>query len=59
MFWDPIYDPQTGNSPVTSYSLEYDGGTEGLAWTPVTGYLSDFTVLSTTVTNNIVRGMTY
>jgi hypothetical protein len=39
--------------------LEFDAGTEGKAWTGVVGYLSDFTGLTTTITDNIERGKTY
>ena len=43
--WKPIGNPQDGNSPVLSYSLEFDAGTNGDVWEPLIGYLSDFTGL--------------
>lgn len=57
--WTPISDPDNGNAIVTSYSLEYDAGTEGGSWTAVVGYLSDFTGTTAVVTQNIERGKTY
>lgn len=57
--WQSIASPQNGNSNVTSYSLEFDSGTNGLVWTALTGYISAFTNLTTVVTDNIERGVTY
>jgi hypothetical protein len=43
--WQPIGHPEDGNSNVLSYSLEYDGGTNGESWEALIGYLADFTGL--------------
>lgn len=57
--WQAIGSPQNGNSNVTSYSLEFDSGTDGKVWTALTGYIAAFTNLTTVVTENIERGVTY
>ena len=57
--WQKIGSPQNGNSNVTSYSLEFDSGTDGKVWTALTGYIAAFTNLTTVVTENIERGATY
>jgi hypothetical protein len=51
--WDAIWHPEDGNSVATSYSLEFDEGTKGEVWKALVGYLTDFTDLSTTVTESI------
>lgn len=54
--WQQIQAPQNGNSPVTSYSLEYDAGTDGKVWSALCGYLTDFAGFQFKVTENIERG---
>ena len=44
--WQPISNPEDGNSDVLSYSLEYDAGTNGESWEALSGYLADSLALS-------------
>jgi hypothetical protein len=48
--WSAITAPNDGNSPVLSYSLEFDAGTSGQVWEVLTGYLADSTDTSALVT---------
>lgn len=54
--WVAITAPETGNSPVISYSLEFDQGSSQNSWITLTGYLNDFTELTYTVTDSVERG---
>ena len=57
--WDTIGSPQDGDSPVTSYSMEWDVGSNGLTWVREIGYLSNSLLTSFTVTDNILIGHAY
>jgi hypothetical protein len=57
--WPAIEAPDDGNSPVVSYSLEYDQGTQMNEWIVLTGLSTEFTDLQSTVTDYITRGVTY
>lgn len=59
MFWSTIGSPQDGDSTVTSYSLEWDVGSEGQSWVREIGYLSNSLATTYTVTENIVIGKDY
>jgi hypothetical protein len=54
--WESIAAPEDGNSAVTSYSLEYDAGTNGQSFQALVGYLSDYLGQSYSVTEHITRG---
>lgn len=54
--WQGISEPENGNSEVTSYSLEYDAGTNGQSFQALVGYLSDYLGQSYSVTEHITRG---
>ena len=59
MFWSTIGSPQDGDSTVTSYSLEWDVGSDGQSWVREIGYLSNSLATTYTVTENIVIGKDY
>lgn len=52
-------DAETGNSPVTSYILQWDAGTSGVTWSYKVGYTSDYTSDSYTVTSGVTAGESY
>jgi hypothetical protein len=47
--WLPLSAPLNGNSDVTSYSLEFDQGSNQNSWISLCGYLTDYTELTYTV----------
>ena len=59
VFWDTIGSPEDGDSAVTSYSLEWDVGSEGQTWVRELGYLSNSLATTYTVTDNVLIGQEY
>jgi hypothetical protein len=57
--WTPLTSPADGNSPVISYSLEFDQGTSQSEWISLCGYLTDFTETRFVVSESIERGGTF
>ena len=54
VFWETISLPdQTGDSAISSYGLEYDNGSSGATWYPLTGY-----EVNSLETSFIVSGVT-
>jgi hypothetical protein len=53
-----IDESATGGSPITSYSLEWDQGSDGRIFTAVNGLLSNNIVLTYTF-ENLTKGNTY
>jgi hypothetical protein len=39
--WSPLYSPDNGDSPITSYNLMYDNGTSGFVWYSLVGMNPD------------------
>lgn len=55
-------DPENGGSPITSYFLEWDAGSNGLNWEPLVGFSPASTALSYEVTGGmpgLTAGMEY
>ena len=59
VFWDTITNPDNGDSEVTSYSLEWDVGSNGATWIREIGYLSNSLETTYSVTDNILVGYEY
>lgn len=57
--WDTISSPQDGDSDVTSYSLEWDVGSDGETWATEIGYLSNSLLTTYSLTDNIIIGQSY
>ena len=57
--WSTISAPENGLSSVTSYSLEWDTGTNGETWVREIGYLSNSLLTAYSVSDNIVAGQEY
>jgi hypothetical protein len=57
--WDEVIAPYNGGDEITSYNLQYDDGSNGQTWTNLCGYPYDEISLSHSVTDNIVKGVTY
>jgi hypothetical protein len=54
IIWDPlttIY--ETGNSAITSYSLEWDANTNGVTWSDLVGFSSDDTSTLYSITSGL------
>jgi hypothetical protein len=49
----------TGASPITSYQLEWDAGTNEVTWTAIVGVLSPHTATSYVQTSDVTAGSTY
>ena len=50
---------ETGGSPITSYNLQWDQGTDGGSWTDLVGSSSNYALTEFTVSDGIVKGTTY
>jgi len=59
VLWDPLTYPANGNSPITSYNLEYDNANGGFMWYSLVGFHPDSTTLTYRITTGLVPGRTY
>jgi len=59
VYWSAITTPQDGGSPVTSYHLQYDNGTNANNWTDIVGLSPDSKATSILVTSNLESGTVY
>ena len=54
--WSELTAPDNGDAEVTSYSLEWDAGTDGSSWVSLAGYLSSYLDTTYLVTDNVIEG---
>jgi hypothetical protein len=57
--WSELTAPDNGDAEVTSYSLEWDAGTDGSSWVSLAGYLSSYLDTTYLVTDNVIEGKSY
>jgi hypothetical protein len=57
--WTPLVSPANGDSPITSYNLQYDNGTSGFVWYSLVGLAPDNAALQYRVSTGVVPGRTY
>ena len=62
--WTPLSSPSNGNSPITSYLLEWDDGTSGASWYDLVGgsplsTATTYTVTTTQSGGSLIAGTYY
>jgi hypothetical protein len=57
--WEALEAPENGMSPVLTYNLEWDAGTDGASWAEVVGETTDYLLTHFTVSSGLVPGERY
>ena len=57
--WEALAPPEDGMSPVLTYNLEWDGGSDGETWAEVVGETTDYLLTHFTVSSGTAPGESY
>jgi len=57
--WEALSAPENGMSPVLTYNLEWDAGTDGVTWAEVVGETTNYLLTHFTVSSGLLAGERY